>query len=107
MGYKLRCDINKTTIYSLCKQFLIGYQMPSLRNCKFEKYRGSYWLDFVVNESDEFYLRMRVSFSTFGRNAALQFDVYNPFDDKPRRRVQFETIPFQFLLEHGYVREVA
>lgn len=108
MMYKLRCDLSKTTIHDLCAKYLPeGFQMPPVRSCEFRKYRGSYWLDFTVDPSEDSYPRMNIYFSTWGGNAAMHFHTYNPFDDCPKKRILFVTIPFQSLLEWGFLREVA
>lgn len=45
--YRLRGDLNKTAVYMVVKQFAPeGVMLPTVRNCVFKKYRGTYWIYF-------------------------------------------------------------
>ena len=50
MGYRLRTDLSKTAVRSICSKYLpVGVHLPSVRNCDMVKSRGTYWLSFFDN----------------------------------------------------------
>lgn len=50
MKYRLKSDLSKTRVYMVVKQFApSGITLPSVRQCEFKKYRGSYWMYFCFD----------------------------------------------------------
>lgn len=109
MKYKLRGDLNKTTVYMVVKQFApLGITLPSLRKCDFIKYRGSYWLvfDFCGH-------RFRAFFSTCVGSVMVSYEMVS-WDMDSQVASEYEgftrqvvTLTPDYLLGNGLLREVA
>lgn len=109
MRYKLRSDLNKTTVYMTVKQFApVGVVLPVLRRCVFKKYRGSYWIYFDF-DGHKFKAVMDVCLGkayvsyelTECDMESLSAHAYEHF------RRQVVNLDLDYLLSNGLVREVA
>ena len=105
MGYMLKSGLSKSVIYNAVQDHdTSGTVLPSLRKCEFRKYRNSYWLSFYDGTYSWEILLCQFSGSVcfrFTRCEYLDNDVnhYTP--------CSLLSVPFEYCLEHGMLREAA
>lgn len=105
MAYRLRTDLSKTAIYSIIKEFS-KIDMPSVRKCEFRKFRASYWMDF--QSLNGFYFQC--AFMTCGGVSSVSLEQVGwpeGSDSLQTLHSKVIDVPFQYLQDHGYLREVA
>ena len=110
MGYKLRCDLSKTVVYDLCKQYLPEeYQIPFLWKCEFKKSRGTYWFSYVEPGMDSYFDReYEFSFGSFSGSCYVQLTHYIYVNGRRvAKQLSFNRVPFDVLFSAGFFREVA
>lgn len=106
MRYTLKCGLSKTAIYQTLKDHVSsGILLPSLRECRFNKIRNSYWL-FFENESGKWECNLcqsdgSIAFYVFCKQYSEQFGSY-VLTEGLRLRVSDG-----YLLSHGMVRKAA
>ena len=107
MGYRLKSGLGKSKVYKLCQQYLPeGVEMPGLRQCDFRSYQNTYWLDFY----DADYQRYKVTFScacghVYVRTEKLEYNDYEMRYNRIENVVN--NVPFEYLHENDFLREVA
>lgn len=105
MKYYLKSGLSKTALYNIIKDFS-EIELPPVRKCEFRKFRASYWMDFQSLNGNYF----RCSFMTCGGVSSIsleQVDWLEGSDSHQTFDSMVIDVPFQYLLDHGYLREVA
>lgn len=102
MTYKLRTGLPKGKIYCLVRDFLPeDISIPRQMDCDLKRYHDHYWLSWNGSE---------VSFTVFAGRAQIRIKQYVWLEDDNEPVQELDrvgiTIPFQYLLEHGYLKEV-
>lgn len=106
--YRLRSGLSKTAVYTILKDHLPeSIKLLPLRKCGFRKYRASYWLDFTSDTFEGYY---EIYFFAWAGYVRFKVDRYEYSQQIDRYLTSTEVtgyVPFQYLQERGYLREVA
>lgn len=107
MGYRLRSGLSKMAVYDIVREYIpADIQMPSVRKCDFRKFRASYWMDFQSLNGNYF----QCAFMTCGGVSSVSLEQVGwpeGSDSLQTLDSMVIDVPFQYLQEHGYLREVA
>lgn len=76
-------------------------KLPLMSKIEFKNLHGTYWLRFY--SGDEYY---KVTFSSCFGSAHVRVEKYD-FDLDHYDQIDFIRIPFEYLRDNGYLREVA
>lgn len=98
MKYMFRKNLSKTVVHKIVSEFAKGVQLPSIRRCEFKRYAGTYWLRFYAADA---YYKATLS-SAFG-SVYVRMEQYD-FDKDQYSQMAFEKVPFDYLLENGYLQ---
>jgi hypothetical protein len=102
--YRLRSNLNKTTVYKLLKEVAPSeLDVPVMRKCEFQKHDGIFWLKFSAGDS--YY---KVALQTFASITSIRCYVqsYERFHDIFAHKVFSHNFSFEYLQEHGLLQEV-
>lgn len=107
MGYRLRTDLNKTTVYNIAKAFSPGgFHLPVMRGVEFKKYKGTYWMQmenaFILGHG---FSMARVILQACGGSVKLEYCACDIVGRDIFRHMV--TVPFEYLQENGLLKEVA
>ena len=107
MGYTLKSGLSKTMIHQVVSEF-VSIELPPVRQCEFRRFRNTYNLSTHDVDGVYYEIHFRV-WGGYARIYVSRFE-YIPEDDRYFEQCldgSAAVVPFEYLQEHGLLREVA
>lgn len=104
--YCLKSGLSKTKIYNVIRQYdTSGIPLPSIRKCEFSHRRDNYWFTWYHNNAE-----WKVYFSVFHGECTfttLRYPDRGWMEFNTGERFSTVVVPFEYLRDNGFLREVA